>query len=100
MMAGTAAPAIAQTSVTVVTIRPDPGAEAQANADDANMRAALLAKQGGWNYKSGAIAHAQAAAARYQREADTLRAAPLTPGGPSLVTQPPVSPQTRPPELP
>lgn len=42
----------------------------QAKADAARSRAADLARQGGWAYKTGAVDRANAEAARYQAEAD------------------------------
>jgi hypothetical protein len=47
----------------------------QAKADDARARAADLAREGGWAYKSGAIDRANRDAVRFQQEADSARAA-------------------------
>jgi hypothetical protein len=57
----------------------------QAKADAARARAAELARQGGWAYKTGAVDRANADAARYQAEADAARAA-LVPAEQPLVS--------------
>jgi len=59
----------------------------QARADAARSRAADLARQAGWAYKSGAFDRANAEAGYYQAQADAARAASI-PGG-----QPFVSPE-------
>ena len=49
-------------------------ATAQQQADSARMKAAELAKAGGWAYKTGLVQRAEADAARYQAEADMAMA--------------------------
>jgi hypothetical protein len=51
----------------------DEAATWQAKADAARTKAAGLAKQGGWAYKTGAVDRAARDAARFQAEADAAR---------------------------
>jgi hypothetical protein len=46
---------------------------AQTKADSARARAAQLARQGGWAYKTGAVDRALTEANRYQAQADAVR---------------------------
>jgi hypothetical protein len=61
---------------------------AQVQADAASGRAAVLARQGGWAYKTGLVQGATRDAARWQAEADAYRAAA---SGPPVAAAP-VSP--------